>query len=602
MKKRTALPLRLLLVLASAWITGCDNSHPQTFTRQIATSEPTSDNTHLAEAIRQITHLDEFDENSVGPEILYHLNQWIDAFPATEEWQRDPLADRLPLAVRNAFPLDSLRSSHFTTSDLKFLQEAFWLRDLTTWIGSRPVNPELEKWLQAAEPPWSAEDRARLLKLERCFDWIVRNIQIDTLLPPVVEQATADAPIGAPLPAEKSGSATANNNAVPPSAEGVRGPGYTLEPWQVLLYGHGDAWQRARLLILMGRQLGIEIVMLAAEDPQSLARAQPWLPAASIAGQLYLFDTALGLPLPTADGSGIATLRQVIDDPTLLSRLDIDDKLKYPVSARQLGRIVAYLDGAPAALSQRMQHLESNLLGGDRVALFTNPSTIARELKKQHGLAAIQLWSVPWDAALFQQALQQGKGPDSEQIRQAMLEQSMFQTLHPLVQGRHRQLLGMLEGKSLDSKDHREGALEIFMKARVPLSFIDRLDKDPDVQRGLGLVRGQFERPEDWRVRLEGAKIVSRRSLNYASYWLGLAHYDLGNYSVAVNWLDQLTLAVEPDGPWVASARFNLARAQEALGELDAARSLYLTDESPQRHGCILRARRLARGSQSNPP
>lgn len=602
MKQRSAFRLGWMLVLACPWIAACDNPDPQTLPRQIAGVEPTIDNNHLSEAIRQITHLDEFDENSVGPEILYHLNQWIEGRPASEEWKRDPLADRLPIAVRNAFALDALNSTHFTTSDLKFLQEAYWLRDLTSWISTRPGNPELEKWTQAVEPTLGAEDRSRLLKLERCFDWIVRNIQIDALLPAVVEQASADAPIVVPLPAEKVGSAAPSNNAIAVSAQGVRGPGTTLEPWQVLLYGHGDAWQRARLLILMGRQLGIEIVMLATEDPQSQGRAQPWLPAASIAGELYLFDTALGLPLPTADGSGIATLRQVMDDPTLLSRLDIDDKLKYPVGARQLGRIVAYVDGSPAALSLRMHHLESSLLGGDRVALSTNPSSVTRELKQRHGVASIQLWSVPWDAVLFQQALLAGIGPDAEQIRLAMLEQSMFQTLHPLVQGRHRQLRGMLEGGTLDAKEQREGALELYIKARIPLAFIEKLDKDPDVQRLLGLARGPFERPEDWRNRLEGAKVVSRRSLNYASYWLGLAHFDLGNYSVAANWLDQLTLAVEPDGPWVASARFNLARAQEALGEIDAARSLYLTDESPQRHGCILRARRLARGSQTNPP
>ncbi len=102
----------------------------------------------------------------------------------------------------------------------------------------------------AADPPWSAEDRARLLKLGTVLRLIVRNIQIDTLLPPVVEQRRrrADRRSGA---CREVGSAATKNNAVPPSAEGVRGPGI---PWSVARYccTGGDAWHRARLLILMG--------------------------------------------------------------------------------------------------------------------------------------------------------------------------------------------------------------------------------------------------------------------------------------------------------------------------------------------------------------
>ncbi len=96
-----------------------------------------------------------------------------------------------------------------------------------------------------------------------------------------------------------------------------------------------------------------------------------------------------------------------------------------------------------------MQHLEANLLGGDRVRAVYHPST-SRANSSSKRLASVQLWSVPWEASLFQQALQQGKGPDSEQIRQAMLEQSMFQTLHPLVKAGIGNWRGMMEGKSLD--------------------------------------------------------------------------------------------------------------------------------------------------------
>jgi tetratricopeptide (TPR) repeat protein len=195
---------------------------------------------------------------------------------------------------------------------------------------------------------------------------------------------------------------------------------------------------------------------------------------------------------------------------------------------------------------------------------------------------------VPWEAPLYLGSLGRVVPPDIELVRAALAEQSMFQSLHPLVQGRHRQLRGVLE-----KQGDQEGATNLYMKARVPLAYIEKLDVESDYQKALGLVKVPGETEEDWRLRLEAAKNITRRSQNYASYWIGLAHYDLGNYSVAANWLDQLTLAVTPDGPWTTSARYNLARAYEADGKNDEARSIYLTDESPQRHGNILRARRL---------
>ena len=52
-------------------------------------------------------------------------------------------------------------------------------------------------------------------------------------------------------------------------------------------------------------------------------------------------------------------------------------------------------------------------------------------------------------------------------------------------------------------------------------------------------------------------------------------------------------LDASPDGPWTNGARYNLARCYEQMGQLDKAQQLYLIDESPQRHGNLIRARRL---------
>jgi tetratricopeptide (TPR) repeat protein len=52
-------------------------------------------------------------------------------------------------------------------------------------------------------------------------------------------------------------------------------------------------------------------------------------------------------------------------------------------------------------------------------------------------------------------------------------------------------------------------------------------------------------------------------------------------------------LEAAPDGPWTAAAQYNLGRAYEANGQLQKAIELYEDDDSPQRLGNLLRARRL---------
>ena len=50
--------------------------------------------------------------------------------------------------------------------------------------------------------------------------------------------------------------------------------------------------------------------MLATPDPKSPDGLRPWIPALVSGGNLYLFDTTYGLPIPGPKGQGIATLAQ----------------------------------------------------------------------------------------------------------------------------------------------------------------------------------------------------------------------------------------------------------------------------------------------------
>ena len=54
--------------------------------------------------------------------------------------------------------------------------------------------------------------------------------------------------------------------------------------------------------------------------------------------------------------------------------------------------------------------------------------------------------------------------------------------------------------------------------------------------------------------------------------------------------------------PWVAAARYNLARSLERSGKVDEAIELYKTDGDPQEHGNRLRARLLDKQRQAVEP
>jgi tetratricopeptide (TPR) repeat protein len=92
--------------------------------------------------------------------------------------------------------------------------------------------------------------------------------------------------------------------------------------------------------------------------------------------------------------------------------------------------------------------------------------------------------------------------------------------------------------------------------------------------------------PEQNRAVYEDAKQA-------ASFWLGIICYEEGDYPVAIDYFSKRTLEAAPDGVWTPAAQYNLGRAYEATGQLDKAIELYEDDDSPQRQGNLLRARRL---------
>jgi hypothetical protein len=139
-----------------------------------------------------------------------------------------------------------------------------------------------------------------------------------------------------------------------------------------------------------------------------------------------------------------------------------------------------------------------------------------------------------------------------------------------LWKGRVLHLMGQLKGES--------GANHYYQLTRLPTAEIEK---------------HSAKLHEMTKVPQQHFMEICRIAKEDASYWLGLASFDRGMYPAAVDYFSQRTLSASPDGPWTAGATYNLARSYEALGQQENAVQAYRNDESPQRHGNLLRAKWL---------
>src|SRR5438128_4354017 len=82
---------------------------------------------------------------------LFNLNQWIVDAEGPERFDKDPLLARIPHAYDNTSPLQSLHRRNFDSTDLLYLQQCLWLRDIAHRVAPRPAPADLEPWLKDLE-------------------------------------------------------------------------------------------------------------------------------------------------------------------------------------------------------------------------------------------------------------------------------------------------------------------------------------------------------------------------------------------------------------------------------------------------------------------
>lgn len=363
------------------------------------------------------------------------------------------------------------------------------------------------------------------------FDWSVRNIQLD--------------------------------------AEESEGAETIHHPWQALVYGHGTAAHRAWVFAELCRQQGIDAILL--QPAASGDHTAPLLVGAFVDDSIQLFDPQLGLPLP-GQGDGAGTLAELAADDSLLRQLDVEGEYDYPLAADQLKQVTALVVASPLQLSRRSQMIEQALEGEDFVKLAVNPRPLVERLAKHPQITDVKLWTAPFQAIADQYALGvEGRRRAADQFAPFAERPLLWKARVLHFQGNKGVRAEERADPLADSRDGHLDALKLYQARDV--------------------------RPSDHALgRLEYEKRLTYAAGKAAAgYWLGLLSFDRGKYDVALSWLGDRTLNRAKEGPWSNGARYNLARTHEALGNVEEAVKLLRgsPQDDPQRHGNLLRARRL---------
>ena len=526
---------------------------------------------------------------------LFYLNQWLNRGQGIDlgDWKPDKLIEGLPRSLQNTPGLIAIDRLEFMergptpgdlqAADLTYLQQALWHYDIASRARREPPPAALSKWLKDIEKNVGLSESEQLAAAERLFDWTIRNVQLVPLPPPA-----------------RGPTATAGESVVPtpPAVLGELGPGYAHTPYELLIQGRGDAHERGRCFIQLCRQAGIDAVMLARIDEKVSTTPQPWLPATIVGKQLYLFDTELGLPVPGPGGSGIATLAEAIGDAAVLKQLDLAGGPAYTQTPDTLKNVVALIDAEPEALSHRMLLLQKELPSKQHLILSVNASQLkSRLLRDSPEVKDVRLWHVPLEAILYQYGKPAALAKSRELAEQFDRADVMFYMPGPpLLLARNLHLQGQF-----DNVDQLYGARKLYIESR--LSDIQRslLYTSDTFRKSMGFTQELPENEEQKKAILETLVGRMLRVKEHATYWLGLTYYETGKFETAIEWLDERVIRAPIPGPWMAGARYNLARSYEALGQTDKAIALLQSDDSPQQHGNKLRAQWLKQAGEEKP-
>ena len=357
-----------------------------------------------------------------------------------------------------------------TTSDVEYLKQSAWMRDLARWTGG--------------------EKRVLLEQAVQMGDWVVCN----------VEQRSSFMPINQQQSIEVS----------------------QQYPWQTILLGYGTASDRMAVFLELLRQQRIDAALLAVPDPNAPEIPLCWGVGVLLDGEVYVFLLNYGFPIPGPDGikvgnngalkfSNVATLSQLQQDDSLLRRLDLSPEQPFPMNAEMLKQSTAYLFITPESVSMRMKVLEAELDPEQSMVLYTDPHELRRRFAAASGISTVEFWKYP-----LRTAFEQRFNPEPTNAAMSIflvqrprvdLDATAARQHFPLWSGRVLYFKGAISGQ--------ENAFTKYQNVRVSDREMIQFRNDP-VFRHNPAISLQLE----WVT-------------TQASYWLGAALFEIDSLDAA---------------------------------------------------------------------
>ncbi len=570
----------LVLALVAAVILlatgGCrksqNNDRAVVIDQAIQAKKTKSDN--LRDAFRYLKQLAPYNRDKVSKEVLVQLNTWIDGVP------KDRFQYSVPKLYQPAPPQWAARAEvsnpaqlFFDGWDIDYLFQCKLMRAMSDWIIAAPVRDQLfQPSIDALKGKLDPTEAAKFEEAFKLFDWTIRNVSLED------------------GPNAKNESNSVSNLTLDP-----RGPlsgtvlGCSKLPWETALFSRGDFIERGRVFTALAQQRGIESVWISINGTAT-SPGYLWAIGVPIAGELYLFESKLGLPIVDPDTLAFATLKDARANDRILRRLDLPGQFEYKVDPGDLKSVALLVDALPTSLSARMKVLEKSLLGADRMQLFVDTDALTAKLEKAAPNDPVAIWHTPLLARDVAAQVREVLKTPSQAAAQYMSTYGVWLMETPASKARLQHLLGNFES-TLD----QEGALAMYMKCRVDNLSIDQLAYDPDVQKTFGLVRALEESREIFNMRIRQAQMLYGLAKVDANYLLAQLHYDRGSYDSTINWLEKRVLPDQRAEMWHAAGYYLLARAQTEFNQKTEAETSLTHQPSPQEAGNRLRLRALRR-------
>jgi tetratricopeptide (TPR) repeat protein len=515
-KKSYLLLLTVLVILA-----GC-RDRTQVTVSDIRPRETNSD--HLQQALQIIDGLDFADLTHATNTSIVSFNLWSKLHDDDPEWVYQTLIHTAPPELDNSDFVQAIGGKRFIPSDINYLHETSWLNAIAQWVVADDLPHRMfwESYKPTIADEVASEELTKALKL---FDWTVRNIQ----LAPLLDDPT--------IPTNTEGPVKISPQLALP------GPGYSRTNRHVLTLGVGDWWQRARIFVLLARQQGIDVVLLGL--PAEFGKTnQPWLTAAIIGKELYLFDFNKGLPVLNAAKTEIVTLKKL--------KADVDfGQTLLPVAHQQQPQktfdgLVGLIEADVFAVSHRMAILEKYLTGERQMVLTVAPNIIAKRLRTVHQIELSKIWQSIYKGYLFEAALYEklvAQDAAALEFDASTRDYSLFREVPQLREGRFKFLRGAFDDDETDLEVKGEnGAKTLMMASRIPTKLIEELLENEGLQQSLGLLKPNNTPVLLWRQALINKQRTFVRAKDYASFYIAMIHMEQGHYQDAIEWFERRTI------------------------------------------------------------